>query len=61
MKMSTHEVTYQPARALYLPSGQCRYDSSNGTQDNQMMKIKQVLSINKEVHPIENKEQTGRC
>ena len=60
VKMSTHEFTYQLARALCLPSVQRRYDSSNGIRVNQMMKIKRVLSINKEVRPIENKEQTGR-
>ena len=58
VKMSTHEFTYQLARALCLPSVQRRYDSSNGIRVNQMMKIKRVLSINKEVRPIENKEQT---
>ena len=61
VKMSTHEFTYQLARALCLPSVQCQYDSSNGIQVNQMMKIKQVLSINKEVYPIKNKEQTRQC
>ena len=30
VKMSTHEFTYQLARALCLPSVQRRYDSSNG-------------------------------
>ena len=58
LKMSTHEFTYQLARALCLPSVQHRYDSSNGIRVNQTMKIKQVLSINKEVRPIENKELT---
>ena len=61
VKMSTHEFTYQLARALCLPSVQHQYDSSNGIRVNQMMKIKRVLSINKEVCPIENKEQTGGC
>ena len=61
VKMSTHEFTYQLARALCLPSVQRRYDSSNGIRINQMMKIKRVLLINKEVRPIENKEQTVRC
>ena len=60
-KMSTHELTYQFARDLYLPSVQRRHDSSNGIRVDQIIKIKQVLSINKEVRPIENKEQTGRC
>ena len=59
VKMSTHEFTYQLARALCLPSVQHRFDSSNGIRVNQMMKIKRVLSINKEVRSIENKEQTG--
>ena len=61
VKMSTRKFTYQLARALCLPSVQRRYDSSNGIRVNQMMKIKRVLSINKEVRPIENKEQTGQC
>ena len=58
VKMSTHEFTYQLARTLCLPSIQSLYDSSNGIRVKQ---IKRVLSINKEVHPIENKEQTGHC
>ena len=61
IRMSTHEFTYQLATALCLPSVQCQYDLSNGIWVNQMMKIKRVLSINKEVGPIKNKEQTGRC
>ena len=61
VKMSTREFTYQLARALCLPSVQLLYDSSNGIRVKQMMKIKRVLSINKEVCPIENKEQTRRC
>ena len=61
VKMSNHEFTYQLARGLCLPSVQHRYDSSNGIRVNQTMKIKRVLSINKEVRPIENKEQTGQC
>ena len=61
VKMSNHEFTYQLARGLCLPSVQHRYDSSNGIRVNQTMKIKRVLSINKEVRPIENKEQTRRC
>ena len=59
VKISTHEFTYQLARALCLPSVQHRFDSSNGIRVNQMMKIKRVLSINKEVRSIENKELTG--
>ena len=54
LKMSTHEFTYQLARALYLPSVQRWYDSSNGIRVTQMIKIKQLLSINKKVHLIEN-------
>ena len=61
VKMSTQEFTYQLARALCLPSVQHRFDSSNGIRVNQMMKIKWVLSINKEVRPMENKEQIRRC
>ena len=45
IKMSTHEYTYQLARAFCLPSVQRRYDSAIGIRVNQMIKIKWVLSI----------------
>ena len=55
-KVSTHEFTYKLARSLCLPNVQCLYNSSNGIGVNQIMKIKRVLSIEKEVLPLENKE-----
>ena len=61
VKISTQAFTYQLERTLCLPSVQRQYDLTNGIPVNQTMKIKWVLSITKEVHPIENKEQTRRC
>ena len=63
VKMSTHKFTYHLARALHRPSVQCQYNSTIGIRVNQMIKIKQYLSIKEELRLAvqQNEEEKGRC